>query len=334
MAISLSRPDLQVGFAAALVKLRKTFLQDALFSTVKTIDIAEVDRELSRLVPGQDMSLLASKGLRGEIVFSTPILFRANPYLLGYYRLLLGYSQKEFYRSGAGLGIFKSMEEKGTLSRSSDSQLEELCQALNSAASYLITEISEVTLVQSFLHDLTLLTLGPQLRGGANVAIGERGILKVFDAIKRIVESHITSLTTSSITIRNAAGRMVLIEFAADPDIIIRELLSVASDEYRNIIAIEIKGGSDFSNIHNRIGEAEKSHQKAKASGYTECWTVVNVDNLDRSKAKTESPSTNRFYLLSTIVSGSGSDYEAFSDRILSLTGIPNRPKPNGKKKR
>jgi hypothetical protein len=32
-------------------------------------------------------------------------------------------------------------------------------------------------------------------------------------------------------------------------------------------VAVEIKGGKDYSNIHNRIGEAEKSHQKAKKEG-------------------------------------------------------------------
>ena len=36
---------------------------------------------------------------------------------------------------------------------------------------------------------------------------------------------------------------------------------------YRNIGAIEVMAGQDFSNIYNRIGEAEKSHQKAKANG-------------------------------------------------------------------
>ncbi len=72
------------------------------------------------------------------------------------------------------------------------------------------------------------------------------------------------------------------------PDIIIREEMSKGT--FRNIIAIEVKGGTDYSNIHNRIGEAEKSHQKARNSGFVECWTVVNVDRLDFTVAKSESP--------------------------------------------
>lgn len=39
-------------------------------------------------------------------------------------------------------------------------------------------------------------------------------------------------------------------------------------NDFRNIIAVEVKGGTDFSNIHNRIGEAEKSHQTPVLSGF------------------------------------------------------------------
>jgi hypothetical protein len=101
---------------------------------------------------------------------------------------------------------------------------------------------------------------------------------------------------------------------------IIRE--EMAANTFRNIIAIEVKGGMDFSNIHNRIGEAEKSHQKARASGYHECWTVVNVDRIDLDMAHRESPSTNRFYRLSQIDGKAGDEYIDFRNRVVSLTAI------------
>jgi hypothetical protein len=85
-----------------------------------------------------------------------------------------------------------------------------------------------------------------------------------------------------------------LIEFTSDPDIVIRE--EIGESRYRNIVAVKVKGGKDFSNIHNRVGEAEKSHQKVRQSDYVECWTVVNVDRIDIEMAKRESPSTNDFY--------------------------------------
>ncbi|MCC6346447.1 MAG: XcyI family restriction endonuclease [Nitrospirales bacterium] len=334
MSIVLENPDLQVDFAAALVQLRDTFLQEALFATVKGLKLAGIDKELAMYAHDADLSLLASKGLRGEIVFATPVILSANPRLLGYYRLLLGFSQKSFYIAETGVGLFKAMEDKGILSKKNSIRLPELCRALNNAASYLMNSISEISLTKTFLDDLALLTLGPQLRGGANVTKGARGIVIVFDVIKTIVDQHVTTATPRVMEIKNAAGRMVLIEFAPDPDIIIRERLSERPGDFRNIIAIEIKGGTDFSNIHNRIGEAEKSHQKAKSEGYVECWTVVNVDRIDMAMAKKESPSTNRFYRLSQIAAQSGQEYADFESRVVSLTGIPSKTEIVAKKRK
>ena len=206
-------------------------------------------------------------------------------------------------------------------------RLPELCTVMNRSASYLINSISEVSLTMTFLDDLALLTLGPQLRGGANVKKGARGIVAVFDAIKAIVESHVVATTPRVIQVQNAAGRMVLIEFAPDPDIIIRERISESPLDYRNVVSVEVKAGTDFSNIHNRLGEAEKSHQKAKGLGYVECWTVVNVDRIDVQLARRESPTTNRFYRLSQIESKTGAEYDEFENRVVSLTGIPGRRK-------
>ena len=99
-------------------------------------------------------------------------------------------------------------------------------------------------------------------------------------------------------------------------------------DNYRNVVAIEVKSGTDVSNIHNRIGEAEKSHQKARGLGYTECWTVVNVSRLDMDKARKESPSTNRFYSITDLSLREGEQYEDFRRRVLSLTAISAAPTP------
>lgn len=98
-----------------------------------------------------------------------------------------------------------------------------------------------------------------------------------------------------------------------------------ATSRYRKIGAIEIKSGTDVSNIHNRIGEAEKSHQKARQDGFTECWTVVNVARLDEIKASKESPTTNRFYLLPDLIVRSGKSYDDFRHRIQALTSIKSQ---------
>jgi hypothetical protein len=58
------------------------------------IDITNIDSELAKLAPPDGLSELASHGLRAELMFAVPWVLRANPRLLGYYRLLLGLSQK------------------------------------------------------------------------------------------------------------------------------------------------------------------------------------------------------------------------------------------------
>jgi len=220
------------------------------------------------------------------------------------------------------LSGFKSMEGKGFLSANTRKLLPELCNSLIKSSCLLLDGIGTDRVSKQLLDDLTLLTVGPQLRGGANVRKGVVGIVKVFEAIHKIVKRGATLSSESKIETLNAAGRKVVIEFAPDPDIVIRE--EISPQTYRNIIAIEVKGGTDFSNIHNRIGEAEKSHQKAKARGYVECWTVVNVDRIDLPMAHQESPSTNRFYLLSDLSSESA-EYQDFRARIISLTGTKGK---------
>ena len=321
-SINIPVPELQIDFSFALGQIRNLYLQDALSKTVDDIDLAELDKELSTYVPQDSLKALAKHGLRGELVFPVPCLLVANPRVLGYYRLLLGFSQKEFYTTKFGCSGFKSMEVKGILTDKNKKALPDLCNGLIGSAVSLLDGIGIDRVSKEMLDDLTLLTVGPQLRGGANVKKGIISIVDVFQAIHDIVEHATTSSSASKIEIQNAAGRNVVIEFAPDPDIVIRE--EISKGKYRNIIAIEVKGGTDFSNIHNRVGEAEKSHQKARAAGYVECWTVVNVDRIDMDMARRESPSTNKFYRLSALKLADGDEYQDFKDRVISLTGIRN----------
>ena len=94
------------------------------------------------------------------------------------------------------------------------------------------------------------------------------------------------------------------------------------SQTFAGCIPCTEEAGGTFSNIHNRIGEAEKSHQKARAAGYVECWTVVNVDRFDEKMAQRESPSTDRFYRISDLTKRKGDAYSDFRNRIISLAGI------------
>jgi hypothetical protein len=114
VGIQIPTSQLQIDFAFALEQIRRAYLQEALSRAVATLDINKIDAELAEFVPGDSLSKLAGHGLRGELMFAVPCILRAGPRLLGYYRLLLGFSQKAFYGAG-GLGRFKSIEESGSL---------------------------------------------------------------------------------------------------------------------------------------------------------------------------------------------------------------------------
>ena len=320
--LSLLPPTQQIDFALALRRLRGTYLQGALLETLGGLDIAILDKQLADYASPVDLSTLARFGLRRELLFAVPVVLEANPFLLGYYRLLFGYSQKAFYgrEEGFRLGRFKAMEGRGAIAALIQPEIPALCHALCGAGSILLSGLSPFHLNLDLLHDLTLLTVGPQLRGGTNNKRGKEGIVQVFEIIREIVAHGAESITDSAITVKSATGRPFVIQFAPDPDIIIREEMD--TDYYRNVVAVEVKAGTDESNIHNRLGEAEKSHQKARQQGFTECWTVFNVARLDLAKARHESPSTDRFYSLTRLSARSGDEYDDFRRRILSLTAI------------
>lgn len=319
--ITIPLPSPQADFAAVMLQVRELYLQDALSATIANVSIAQLDRELIEYVPESYLKAMAMHGLRGELLFAVPCVLTANPRLLAYYRLLIGFGQKTFYRKGTGLSPFRAMEDKGSVPRATQGRVGELCRRLVEASCALLDGMGVVKLSKELLDDLTLLTLGAQLRGGANVRIGMAGILRVVQAIEAIVNDSVVSKTPECIELRNAAGRRVFIRFAQDPDITISEEMSPGN--YRNIVAVEVKSGTDAANIHNRIGEAEKSHRKAMDKGFLERWTVINVELSDVLKAKSESPSTDRFYELPRIEAGSGVQFTDFRDRVISLTGIP-----------
>lgn len=331
---NLEPPDLQVSFAHRLVSLQKTHLQPALLETVGSLDVAALDAEIARLVPAQGLKALAGAGLRAEMVFALPTVLIARPTLLTYYRSLLGYSQKEFYNSKSGLGLFSRAETGGGWSKAALESLPAFCEFLNGRAALLVVGMTGLTLSRELLKDMSLLSIGPQWRGGRNNERGLAGIDEVFAVIVNAVKHVKPKITTTKqIELVNAAGRKVSIAVAADPDIVIVEKAPNQPD--RPLVAIEVKAGTDASNIHNRIGEAEKSHLKAKGRRFTEFWTVINVPHLDATIASQQSPTTNRFFTLSELLLAGSDQHRQFVSLVVQLTGISaagQMPKMRAKK--
>jgi hypothetical protein len=66
-----------------------------------------------------------------------------KPTLVGYYRLLLGISQKRFYRKGTDMGPFKSMETRGLFNPKKRPSLERFCTVMADNLAELVRQISQ-----------------------------------------------------------------------------------------------------------------------------------------------------------------------------------------------
>lgn len=184
MSLPVLQPDLQVGFYYKLKSIKDLYFHEALSKTIRKLKVADIDSELQKFVSDDALQKLASFSLRGEVLFATPMLLTENPFLIGYYRLLLGFSQKEFYKGP--FGKFRKMEEKGTLLGSAQKGLAALCQSLVASSELLLKQIDEISILS--LSELQLLTVGPQLRGSMNNKYGVIATQKTFSLIKEFVK--------------------------------------------------------------------------------------------------------------------------------------------------
>lgn len=319
MALGIPYPSRQIAFHQLLVAARKTWLKDALAEVLRHVPPSVVKAEICEFVPPDAQKMLAAAGVRDEHVFPVPAVLQAQPTLVGYYRLLLGVSQKAFYGSGTGLGRFKTMETRGTLAARQEEGLPEFCGAMAQALTELVRQLSPA-ITKRDVDELPLLTLGSQFQGANNVVIGQQAIVDVFLVISEIVADHIAARSAQALTVRNASDRIVRIALSSDPDVRVQEEFG---EVLHNKLAIEVKGGTDSSNAHNRAGEAEKSHQKARVDGFREFWTIIALKGVDATKLATESPTTRSWFDAAQVLGREGPDWEEFRVRVAGVVGIP-----------
>ncbi len=314
---SILPPMTQIGFAIKLKEIRDRYLDIALKDTVSSLDIARIDDELARFMKNERLQYLAQFGLRGEIAFPVPYVLTSNPYLLGYYRFLLGFSQKRFYNARL-FGRFARLESKGVLPPELADDITPLCQSLIESVWLLLETLT--TLSPSLVSDLQLLTVGPQLRGSMNTILGQTAEAAFFQTLKSFIDQHyITSEDSKRVTLINEQQEEVVISKGRDPDISVE---GGVSNQHRKILAIEIKGGDDFANIHNRLGEAEKSHIVAREKGYEERWTVIAVEQIGRDEAKARTPSTTRLFHLPQLEDPNSEEYDEFNQALGEVLNI------------
>ena len=136
--------------------------------------------------------------------------------------------------------------------------------------------------------------------------------------IKQIVKLSGADIITDEdkcLRFKNGAGAIYLVIPSSDPDISV--FLEEPSEE--KLLCIEIKGGQDVANVHNRAGEAEKAHLKASQAGWLEKWTVIYLVGLQYKQADkllTESPSTDAWFDINEVCAQSGRTYESFKHAL------------------
>ena len=169
------------------------------------------------------------------------------------------------------------------------------------------------------VHELQLLALGPQLKGGENNTTGTEAMTRFGALIGSIVGPFVIDRTPRILVLRDAAGHEVRIAFGSDPDVDIRR---VAGGADIPLLAIEVKGGGDSSNKHNRLGEAEKSHLKAKGKGHNQFWTVAKLPYTP-DQMRSQSPTTQKLFSLDQIVDGNSPQGAEFRAHLGSILGLP-----------
>lgn len=317
----------QVRFYQLLVAARRQWFMDALSDALGQLEQRVVKDQISGYVPEDVQKILAAAGLRDEHVFPVPAIIEKKPSLIGYYRLLLGAPQKSFYKGPTGMGRFKGMEELGTTSKRAKPFIPDFCRAMAKPLADLVRQIPSIT--ERDLHELPLLTFGSQLQGSNNTQIGKTAMEEVFVAVTEIVKKHLieppvklsASQKEKKLFLKNASGRTVVITLSHDPDLCVQELME--NNRPNSKVAIEVKGGTDVSNAHNRAGEAEKSHQKARKIGFAEFWTIISKKGLEAHKLQAESPTTNRWYDVAEVLARKGEDWDDFRQRLAGACGIP-----------
>jgi hypothetical protein len=315
------RPDLQVSLYSRLQALRERYLIESLKKTVESedFDLKVVDRELAKYADAKNLKRIASFGLRGEVFFPVPSVLGLNPFLLGYYRLLLGFSRKAFYEQGP-FKSFGSLEDQGKIKGALQPRLPALCVSLSKSASMLVEWINPISV--GIVNELQMLTLGTQFRGSKNVGLGQAAIDQFFNLLTVMLDPYQPTIKGRKITLKNDSKLLCEVRCASDPDVSVTQQLK---SQTRKLAAIEIKGGTDVSNIWNRLGEAEKSHQTARHQGFNELWTVLRVDVVTDpnalKKAHEKSPSTTHFFYLDRIPDGTTDEGKTFRQLLGSIMG-------------
>jgi XcyI restriction endonuclease len=316
----------QVWSLTLLHEARDKWLPGAVQDAVALVDPETIASEIAVTVPHEGRIATQALNVRDEMVFALPCTLRASPRLLGYFRLFIGVSQKQFYQSVTGWSQLKSLEERGECSDAQALMLPAACAVLNQSIAGLLGRGVE----RDDVDQLPLLTFGAQVDGGYRNFIGTQASVNVFKIVQAVVTASGTATEPISagagkgkreigFSFQNSTGTRVKVIARSDPDIEIVEVRQ--GDDEVSKVSIEIKGGTDVSNAHNRIGEAEKSHNKVDHKGQR--WTIIQFRGVSAEKRKQQSKGTTHWFDFHEILARDGETFAQFIKEIASQCGIP-----------
>jgi len=314
--------DKSIDIYQRLIIARKLCLQPALAEAINAVGVVAIDIELHQFVEPRVLNHLASLGLRGELVFPVPSIIKHNPSLLGYYRMLLGFSQKDFGQGGYATWL--TAEKNGKLSKDNLQNLTSHCEQLIKPLAELVMAMDNFK--DRDLNDLALLTLGPTLQGARNDEKGMKAEREIFATFRQLVEPWITFEKGPLIRFKTPQGNTFELIHGSDPDV---RLQAGTGQNSSPILATEIQGGSDHSNAYNRAGEAEKSHVTAKAIGYANRWTIIKIAHLSRKTVVSKTPSSTEVFEFDEISQRSGTDWIELQQKFLQIIGMAGSTNPS-----
>lgn len=318
--ITLPPINKQLYAQQVLIGARTTQLDTGVSEVASSVSPLSLRRDALRCVPRDGLTDAQSLGIRDELVFALPSMLRRRPTLIGYYRMLLGYSIKQFYTVASGLSPFHEMESGKVPHTITDGDLIAFCKAYNETMSDFLTRASRADILKD-LHDLPVMTLGVYVDGVWRNRVGQGAAASVaetvFDILTDAGYSRVSGTDNRDFVVAGPNMHRLHVLSSSDPDVSITELVG---ESERKVLCIEVKGGQDVANVHNRAGEAEKSHQKAKRNGWPRAWTVILWSSLSkdqRDKIKVEAPTTDAWFDVNEVCGQSGRSYRRFAEQLL-----------------
>lgn len=209
------------------------------------------------------------------------------------------------------------LPELGTLSERTHQYLPAFCRAMAEPLAELVRQVPQIT--ERDLHELPLLTFGSQLQGSNNTQIGKTAMRELFVAIKEIVKKYVVETTETRLTLKNSAGRTVLISLPMTQMYRFRKKWPI-----RSITASQSKSKVERISATLTTGPVKrKNHIERQGARFRRILDGHFETRLELSTLRAESPTTNHWFDVAEVLARKGRDWDEFRERMAAACAIP-----------